>query len=185
MRWQKTTAAVLFVAASVGPRFCAAQFGGRDVRLNRITSGTITILHSADRSKAWGYSKFVGKWEAFQFPEKTVAVTVLSDRMAAFQITGDSVPMLVAFSGSAGKWATFPLAMLDQPKVATPIVGEEVVCFQLKGKVVAYSGLKNVWAALETTAVPVVSDDTVVCETDKQISIFSAHTGTWATVSPE
>jgi bla regulator protein blaR1 len=84
------------------------------------------------------------------------------DRLAACVVHG---PLLVVFNGHTGQWATFRIAMGNPPLDIRPIIGDHVVCYELKDRVIAYSAIKSQWGVLVTNASAAVGDEAIRVET--------------------
>ena len=96
---------------------------------------------------------------------------------------GTGISQLILYNGQMGKWSTFSLPRCKRPLRAEIKIGNNVVCYRLNDRIIAYSVPKDMWSALAVKADPAVGDDYVVVTTAATISEFTAERGTWATTT--
>ncbi len=140
------------------------------------------VIKQAEASSTYQlYCPKKDNWTGYTFPEEQQTQPVLSSSAALFRLNGIRIEKLVACS-PLGKWSTYTL---KKPLVgeALPIIGESVGAYYLPGRVVAYSGVSNSWGAIQAERPPYVMEDTVIAYTSDVYSAFSAHSGSWSSVS--
>jgi len=142
-----------------------------------IQSETLVVVQVKDTNRFLAYSKAVGKWNAFTFPEAVRAVPVMSGGVCAFLLEGEAVTELVAVD-LKGNWRKSKLPAAARKCV--PIVTDDVAVFLVDGKAHAFSGELGTWDAVPASVTPELTKDTALIAASDSIAVFSSATGKWA-----
>lgn len=143
-----------------------------------IQSDTLVVVKVHGANEYLAYSKNVGKWSSFAFPEGIKAVPVVGNGVCAFHLKGEAITELVAVD-LKGNWCSSKLPAAT--KNCFPIIANDIAVFLVDGTAHAFSGELGKWDSLPATVAPQLSNDTAMIITPDSIAIFSSATGKWAT----
>ena len=142
-----------------------------------IHNDTLVVAKVKGTNQFLAYSKTVGKWNIFTFPDGVTAVPVLGNGPCVFQLEGEAITEIVAVDNK-GNWCKSKLPAATQKCV--PIVAGKVAVCIVDGKAHAFSGELGKWDSVATTVKPQLTNDIAIIEAPNSIAIFSAATGKWA-----
>ena len=143
----------------------------------------IDVLENGTRIVA--FNKRTAESKSLDLPENASVTDLFVGDDIAAGVMGAPHPQAILFNNRIGKWLTFRLPTCDpplDPRPLVPIVGDHVVCYPLRDRIVAYSAIRDTWGVLVTNAFPAVGDYAVKAETATEKSEFTAQSGTWVTV---
>jgi hypothetical protein len=148
----------------------------------RIDSGSYGIVVSNNvkgETRVAGVNKRTGEWKWLHMPKNNQILfePMVGDHVTAFIQYGEPLSQLFVYNGRLNKWSAFPLP--DRTIDVIPVVGDRMVCYQLRDRVVAYSAAKDAWGMLLTEATPAVGDDGVFVDTVGGKYEFSGKNGAW------
>lgn len=128
------------------------------------------------------YSKTVGKWNSFTFPDDVTAVPVANGAggCCAFQVEGAAVTELVAID-LQGKWCNTRIPATAMK--CDPLVTDKAAMFLVDGIAYGFSAESGEWDSVSASGVPGVSKDMAWVASPESVAVFSAATGKWAVTS--
>ena len=142
-----------------------------------IHNETLVVAKVKGTNQFLAYSKMVGKWNTFTFPDGVTAVPVLGGGPCVFQLEGEAITEIVAVDNK-GNWCKSKLPASTQKCV--PLVNNNVAVYVVDGTAYAFSGELGKWDSVAASVPPHLSYDFALIETPKSLAIFSAATGKWA-----
>ncbi len=142
-----------------------------------VQTDTLVVAKVNGTNQFLAYSKMVGKWRPFTFPEGVTAVPVVGKDVCAFQLQGEAITEILAVD-IRGNWCKSKLPAATQN--CTPIVDDDLAVYVVDGKVHAFSGRLGEWDSVVASVTPQLSDDTAMIVAPDSIAVFSAATGKWA-----
>jgi RNA polymerase sigma factor (sigma-70 family) len=177
--WRKS-AAVADVPPTTAPVAAAAQPPAPAETTRTVeASGIITVV-SADHTTLTGFTKATGEYSQIHGEKFDVANLVLSDGLAVYTGTEH----VYAYTPLHNSWTAIAVhTSNDQSVFKGPVVSNSVAAVSVPGTVYAYSNVTASWAPLKVTGTkpvdPVVDANTVRIESDNQLDLYAAKTGTW------
>jgi hypothetical protein len=142
-----------------------------------IRSFTLVVARVKGTNEFLAYSKTVGKWNSFTFPEGVTAVSVLGTGVCMFQLEGEAITEVVAVDLKSN-WCTSKLS--GAAKKSVPIISEDVAVCVVDGTAHAFSGELGKWDSTPAAVTPQVFRDIALIEGPDSIAVFSSATGKWA-----
>ena len=142
-----------------------------------VQSDTLVVAKVKDTNQFLAYSKTVGEWKAFTFPEGIRAVPVVEHGVCAFSLEGEAITGLVAID-LKGNWCG--LRLPAPARKCMPVIATDVAVFVVDGRAYVFSGRLGMWDSVAASGTPQVSKDTAMMVAPDSIAVFRADTGRWA-----
>jgi hypothetical protein len=142
-----------------------------------VMNHTLVVAKVTETTRFLAYSRTVGEWNEFTFPEGVSTVPVVEGNICAFLLEGEAITELVAIDVK-GNWCRSKLPATARKCV--PIVQDNVAVYMVDGRAHAFSGQVGTWDSIAASRTPYLGSDTAMIVTPDSIAIFSAATGKWA-----
>ena len=142
-----------------------------------IHNDTLVVAKVKGTNQFLAYSKTVGKWNTFTFPDGVTVVPVLGNGPCVFQLEGEVITEIVAVDNK-GNWCKSKLPAATQ-KCVPLIAGKVAVCV-IDGTAYAFSGELGKWDSVAAPVTPQLSNDMALIVAPESLAIFSPVTGKWA-----
>ena len=104
----------------------ATSFSQETTNSNVIQTNALIVVKVTDSNEYLAYSKTVGKWNRFVFPDGVTAKPVFGKGVCAFYVEGESIEQIVAVD-LQGNWC--PKELTAPQKKCIPFMSDKVAGF--------------------------------------------------------